>query len=367
MNHLFACDVNPASREFIARNTQPTALFADLLARGQLAHCLRAERPRLVPGNLDIYVAGFPCKDFSMLNTSRSCLQGPHAMIFHGVVQYIRDHRPSTFVLENVSGMTMSHQGAQAPIYEVMRTLRAISGYEVRGFAVNTQNFYLPQNRKRVYIVGVHTKKARLRRPLETWGQVLHKLQQPLEASAHDFLLPDSAPEVVAEMKRLGRLPARKLPADRQRWMATHRTVRRKLGLPPKPTIGSRGWCPLLSERMLEVVDVAAARAAKAAGRPACQTDFVAEVSRGLLFASTMARISPCVTPSGRLWFFNRWRWMIGTEMMALQGFPVDSLDLSVLAQSEIAMLAGNAMSVPVVGAFLLLVLAFVEFPERPQ
>jgi len=75
-----------------------------------------------------------------------------------------------------------------------------------------------------------------------------------------------------------------------------------------------------------------------------------------------MPGISPCVTPKSKLWVFNRERWAVGSEKLALQGFPVDSLDLSGLSNSEISDLAGNSMSVPVVGAFLLLVLSFVTF-----
>ncbi|CAK0837664.1 unnamed protein product [Prorocentrum cordatum] len=203
VDHLFSCDVNYASREFIARNTQPAALFGDLLARDVISHCLLAEAPRMVPSDMDIYVAGFPCKDFSMLNHARPCLEGPNAAIYEGVVRYIQQHRPRAFILENVSGLLIKKKDqAEKPVDVVMRTLRAIPGYQVRGWKVNTVEYWLPQNRKRVYIVGVNTDRVVLRRPLEEWGPFLHAQKGAPRQPAHSFMLSDEEPEVLAEYER---------------------------------------------------------------------------------------------------------------------------------------------------------------------
>lgn len=390
VDHLFACDVDYASREFIARNCMPTALFCDLLARDVMSHCLRAEMPRVVPNNLDIYVAGFPCKDFSLLNSNRPGLNGPHATIFHGVVRYITLHQPRTYVLENVWGLTLSQKGQEAPIHEIMRTLRAIPDYQVRAWTVNTLDYYLPQNRKRIYIVGVHTRKASLRRPLEKWRPLLRSLERRTKAMAHDYLLDDEQPEVRAEYERLlgkqrlAPAPAAPLldrpdhdvspePACKFRrsglgWVKRHRLVRTRMGLRSNVQVVKdieRSWAKFLSTRARDHLEIAGAHAFRLTGRKPEESDFVSEVSRGVGFGNCMDKVSPCVTPACRLWIFNRWRWLIGKEKMALQGFPVDSLDLGGLSESEISTLAGNAMSVPVVGAILFLVLALVRFPPE--
>lgn len=52
--------------------------------------------------------------------------------------------------------------------------------------------------------------------------------------------------------------------------------------------------------------------------------------------------------------------------MLALQGFPVDELNLEGIKDQQLRLLAGNAMSVPVVGLFLYLILAFVQFDGEP-
>mmetsp|Transcript_75326 Transcript_75326/g.135704 ORF Transcript_75326/g.135704 Transcript_75326/m.135704 type:complete len:550 (-) Transcript_75326:37-1686(-) len=418
VDHLFACDIEWACRHFISRNSRPAALFCDLLARDRISQCVRAERPRLVPSGLDIYVAGFPCKDFSMLNRNRPCLEGPHASIFYGVVQYITRHEPAVFILENVSGLLMERKGEEAPIHEVMATLRNIPHYQVRGWKVNSMDYYLPQNRTRVYIVGVHTQKASLRRPLEKWGDKIKSMKSSPKESAHAYMLDDDQPEVQAEYMRLlermpsasaerkplegsfnahsserqhlpgapkaassgdGRVP---LPSESQlgggrrgtRWLAKHRLFRAKLGVKrdAKPVVckGS-DWSRFLSVRSQDCLELIAAKLQRQGdfGKTSHeQSEIITEISRGYSYSSSMFRISPCATPNCRLWVYNRGRWMIGREKLALQGFPVDELDLTGLTESNVELLAGNAMSVTMVGLFLYLVLAYVGFPaEAPD
>lgn len=368
IEHLFSCDVEPSSRRFIRQNCSPHAFFPDLLARGSISHCIIAERPRIVPSDLDIYVAGFPCKDFSTLNKFRDCLTGPNSPIFYGVVRYIRSHEPCVFILENVSGLANRKHGAPAPIHEVMRVLRDIPGYTVRGWRVNTADYHLPQRRRRVYIVGVHTGKTSLTRPLSAWGELLRQLatkSQP--APALDFVLSDHEPEVQEEASRLKF--RRQGHSVGEKWMDKHRAVIERLGLGnTRPYTGQhRGYCPSLCERIRDVVEFTACRVAEVSGCPAEQTQYLAEVSQNPEFALNTVKdnVSPCVTPAGKLWCFSRFRYLVGIEKMALQGFPADSLNLSGLSKAEVEALAGNSMSVSMVGTFLSLVLAFVNFPDK--
>lgn len=207
---------------------------------------------------------------------------------------------------------------------------------------------------------------------------------------AHDYLLDDEQPEICAEYERLlgsqrpthgpaaplldrrdddfsGR-PAFKFSRFGLRWVKHHRLKRTQMGLRSNVQVvkdTERSWAKFLSTRARDLLDLSGARVFRVTGRRPEESDFVSEVSRGVGFANCMDKVSPCVTPACRLWIFNRWRWLIGKEKMALQGFPVDSLDLGGLSESEISTLAGNAMSVPVVGAILFLVLALVRFPAE--
>jgi len=344
----------------------------------------------MVPRELDIYVAGFPCKDFSMLNKFRPCMSGPNASIFGGVVRYIQVNQPRTYVLENVPGIAMRRQGMEAPIHMVMRMLRDIPDYRVAVFRVNTNNYYLPQHRARVYIIGVHTKSVRLRLPMKRWDEALKCLARRPSFAAHDFLLSDDAPEILELRRRLAANSASKrgrwrrlwdparayhkirhaAPVNRKlRWWDRHRVQRMKLGLADSSmpfTSTARGWSGFLNPRMRDCLEMQAATITRQEDCLPEQTEYIGEISRGIGYMAKRIRHSPCVTPNCRMWFFNRWRWAVGIEKLALQGFPVDELDLGDLSEVEIEALAGNSMSVPVVGAMLLLVLAFVQFPDNP-
>jgi len=119
----------------------------------------------------------------------------------------------------------------------------------------------------------------------------------------------------------------------------------------------------MTSQRSTEVLELAAMRVERRDRRDARSTQEIAEISRGVGYCSVMANHTPCLTPTGVLWVFQRQRWLVGVEMMALQGFRPDDLDLTGLTETDIRHLAGNAMTVPVVGAFLLLLLSQVVFP----
>ena len=70
-----------------------------------------------------LYVAGFVCKDFSILNNarfSRDCLtQGnqDHFATLRGCVDHLSKRMPMTFVLENVAGLKST-----PPLTRIART-----------------------------------------------------------------------------------------------------------------------------------------------------------------------------------------------------------------------------------------------------
>ncbi|EAQ84686.1 hypothetical protein CHGG_08700 [Chaetomium globosum CBS 148.51] len=67
-----------------------------------------------------------------------------------------------------------------------------------------------------------------------------------------------------------------------------------------------------------------------------------------------------CITPSGMPVVTHLMRPITGTETLALQGLPIGELVLSTETEAELRDLAGNAMTVPVVGAVTLTLLEVV-------
>eukprot|EP00397_Hematodinium_sp_SG-2012_P022601 GEMP01023428.1.p1 GENE.GEMP01023428.1~~GEMP01023428.1.p1 ORF type:complete len:524 (+),score=88.08 GEMP01023428.1:61-1632(+) len=394
IKHEFACDVELHSRNFIAHNCNSTHIFGDLTKRTEpdlKSYCYKTYQVAPVPV-VDLYVAGFPCKDFSFLNKNRQCLDGPHAKVFFGVCEYIRTKRPRCYILENVMGITKMYNGV-APIVKVMEYLRAIPGYQVKWWPFNTRNFYTPQTRGRVYIVGVQTEY--LQKPMDQWGWAFEELKNPEEVNILDFLWkpnpePDEEgnvnasdvmeilPLVKEEIRLFGRKHEQK-ERERERcrrgarshqgemrYEVDQRNARSTMGLDPdaRPTkCMTDSWLKLLTEREKGQLDCRMLWIEKKFEEFVTPSVWVQDLSQNFLFSSfRFDGLSPTIIPSGKYWVYPLNRYMLPLEMMSVQGFPVHSLILDGLSQTDIASLAGNAMSVPVIGAVLACALFFVDF-----
>lgn len=100
----------------------------------------------------DIWVAGFPCQDVSLARMGkRDGLRGKQSGLFHEFARLVGEARPSTIVLENVSGLLSSHRGRDFGV--VLGTLAEL-GYSLGWRLLNSKHFGVPQSRSRVFVVG---------------------------------------------------------------------------------------------------------------------------------------------------------------------------------------------------------------------
>lgn len=109
----------------------------------------------------DFLLAGFPCQAFSAAG-KRLGFQDTRGTLFFEVERILHEHQPYGFVLENVEGLV--NHDKDNPRDKIGKTLRTILEhldaleYKVSWKVLNAKNFGVPQERKRIYIVG--TKKA---------------------------------------------------------------------------------------------------------------------------------------------------------------------------------------------------------------
>ncbi len=100
--------------------------------------------------DFDILCAGFPCQAFSSAG-KRQGFADTRGTLFFDVERILRAKRPKGFLLENVEGLVTHDKG---------RTLKIIIdklsdlGYKVEYKVLNSAQFGVPQERKRIYIVG---------------------------------------------------------------------------------------------------------------------------------------------------------------------------------------------------------------------
>jgi DNA (cytosine-5)-methyltransferase 1 len=102
--------------------------------------------------NFDILLAGFPCQPFSSAGNRQGFLD-TRGTLFFEIERILEAKHPQGFILENVEGLVKHDQG---------RTLETIIvkleqlGYSVTWKVLDAQNFGIPQERRRIYIVGSH-------------------------------------------------------------------------------------------------------------------------------------------------------------------------------------------------------------------
>ena len=115
--------------------------------------------------DFDILLGGFPCQAFSAAG-KRLGFEDTRGTLFFDVARIIKAKRPFGFVLENVEGL-VNHdkRNAKSPIghtLEVILDTLDELGYKVAWRVLNASNFGIPQDRKRIYIVGTQKAKPNL-------------------------------------------------------------------------------------------------------------------------------------------------------------------------------------------------------------
>jgi DNA (cytosine-5)-methyltransferase 1 len=99
----------------------------------------------------EILLAGFPCQSFSYAG-KKAGFGDTRGTLFFEIVRLIDTFKPQAFIFENVRGL-VSHDSGQT--LETIKNEMIDRGYSFDYFVLNSSNFSLPQNRVRVYLVGI--------------------------------------------------------------------------------------------------------------------------------------------------------------------------------------------------------------------
>jgi DNA (cytosine-5)-methyltransferase 1 len=100
----------------------------------------------------DFLLAGFPCQPFSYAGKQKGFVD-TRGTLFFEIEKLLSEYQPKAFLLENVRGLTSHDQGRTfKTIIERLQNLN----YGVSYLILNSSNFGTPQNRVRVYILGLY-------------------------------------------------------------------------------------------------------------------------------------------------------------------------------------------------------------------
>ncbi|MDE6323007.1 MAG: DNA (cytosine-5-)-methyltransferase [Paramuribaculum sp.] len=100
--------------------------------------------------DFDVLCAGFPCQAFSAAG-NRKGFADTRGTLFFDVERILLAKKPKGFILENVEGLVNHDKGKT--LKTILQHLEAI-GYKVSYEVLNSKFFGVPQERKRIYIVG---------------------------------------------------------------------------------------------------------------------------------------------------------------------------------------------------------------------
>ena len=104
----------------------------------------------------DVVLGGFPCQPFSNAGLKRG-FDDTRGTLFFDVARIVEFHQPSMILLENVKGFARHDKGRTLAV--VKRVLDEL-GYNVFTKILNAKDFGVPQNRERIFIVGINRDKV---------------------------------------------------------------------------------------------------------------------------------------------------------------------------------------------------------------
>ena len=104
--------------------------------------------------NVDVIIGGPPCQGFSV--SGKRMIDDERNKLYKSFVQVVSEIQPKVFVMENVPGLVRLFNGSVA---EQVREDFTTIGYRVQMKILSSDNFGVPQQRKRVFFVGINDKK----------------------------------------------------------------------------------------------------------------------------------------------------------------------------------------------------------------
>jgi site-specific DNA-cytosine methylase len=358
VKHHFSAEIDAMKQGFIERNFQPSILFRDVreFIPDDATTATTAYGAEVsIPGELDILIAGFVCKDLSRLNNRPKGLdeEGESGDTWNAIYSYTKKFKPSIVLIENVQN--------QISFWNSFKEKWAKIGYECSWLYRDTKNYYVPQTRIRMYMVAINKELygKGAEKAVVQWEKIVTGLERKCSSPFESFLLNDTSdpfayPARSSEVDwALCKLRYDRIRAEER--LGTRRPVSRwsENGSVRPPDMANRRWYQSQSTRVYDAIDIAHLQAAKA-GEDSLSKMVIWDVSQNVDRFKTSKGIAPCITPSGCDFVTNKQAALSGSQLLLLQGMPYEKLLFARETQKDRQDLAGNAMTTTVVGAAII-------------
>lgn len=149
--NLFSVEFNPEFAKTYQRNFPDHNLIVDDIKN------ISNRKIRELVGEeaVDVIIGGPPCQGFSIAgNIGRTFADDERNRLFREFVRFVDELAPKMFVMENVANMATHLKGKT--IHAIVAAFEnAGSGYKVKYEVLNTVNYEIAQERRRIVIVGI--------------------------------------------------------------------------------------------------------------------------------------------------------------------------------------------------------------------
>lgn len=107
---------------------------------------------------IDVIIGGPPCQGFSIAGKiGRNFIDDERNKLFKEFVRFVEVIKPKMFVMENVAALKTNNKGKT--IEEIVNEFKRI-GYDVKSEVLNAVDYGVPQQRRRIFIIGTLNKKT---------------------------------------------------------------------------------------------------------------------------------------------------------------------------------------------------------------
>ena len=133
--------------------------FARETYNANFGHYPQGDIEQIPPKNIprhDLLLAGFPCQPFSQAGLGKG-FSDSRGTLFFRIEEILKFHRPKAVLLENVKRLKTHDKGNT---FKVIKEKLEELGYTVSAQILSGKSFGVPQNRERIYIVGLLNQKV---------------------------------------------------------------------------------------------------------------------------------------------------------------------------------------------------------------
>jgi DNA (cytosine-5)-methyltransferase 1 len=153
-------------------NSEVSSVINAEIGKNSLSDIFKQIDALLSGKRLDLIIGGPPCQAYSMVgrNRDKKRMQGDkrnHLYVYYA--EFLKKYKPRYFLFENVIGLLSARSKDEKYYFEDMRNLFRESGYETEYKALKTEDYGVPQTRKRIILVGKKGKEKGFFPDIKTW------------------------------------------------------------------------------------------------------------------------------------------------------------------------------------------------------